>query len=457
MNRYLRLLLFAFALAGLAGVSLQTSPRSAAAVAQGCTVDTLLVNSCRPWFGAAVNGYPQVSGAQNELLYFEQRTGRQAEIVHTYHAVGQFDTAMLTDVDKYVATRPDTMLYTNWALTKNFASADGSNATVNAEIDKMATSIKSLGSTKIFLTLHHEPENDLQRFAEWLHVRPGRHDGQRGRVPRDVGERPRAVRRTRSHERHLGDELHELPQVQLPDRRAVARRRPRGPGATFNGYQGGNKDVSFQNRVTPFYNLLTNQSAPGHDYTSHPWGIVEWAPHLTTQPNAYLYDRQVKEAVEAGIYPRLHFYLVFDDINSSLHDLAFRVAYGTDGQFDATEQSAFNQFFVKSWALNGDGSPPTDPLPSAPGTPTAVEDSASHPNLSWSGATDDGSVISYDILRDGTLVGVSFGTSFVDTTAPMGSHVYTVRALDDTGRVGPSSGDLVFDVADISPPTSRGA
>ena len=32
---------------------------------------------------------------------------------------------------------------------------------MNAQIDKMATSIKALGDTKIMLTIYHEPEGNV--------------------------------------------------------------------------------------------------------------------------------------------------------------------------------------------------------------------------------------------------------------------------------------------------------
>src|SRR5215831_7736788 len=55
-----------------------------------CTVSTKLVNSCRPWLGAAANKYPgvTVNDYKAQLLAHESAIGRQVDVAHTYHAVG---------------------------------------------------------------------------------------------------------------------------------------------------------------------------------------------------------------------------------------------------------------------------------------------------------------------------------------------------------------------------------
>src|SRR5437763_2239390 len=120
-----------------------------------CTVSPILVNSCRPWLGAAVANYPQVAAdTQSQVLYHEQRINRQLDIVHTYHPVG---TNHLSAADTNFATRPGTTLYANWKPTATWADI----ASHNAGIDEMAASVKALGDHRIFMTLWHEPENDV--------------------------------------------------------------------------------------------------------------------------------------------------------------------------------------------------------------------------------------------------------------------------------------------------------
>ncbi len=168
-----RSIVSALLLAASALVTIAAPVPRADAVDPACTVDALLVNSCRPWFGGSSNGYAQVaSDTISQSLYFEQRTGRPMDMVHLYHGVGA-QANVLNASDLYFARRPDTLLYLNWPLTNTFALGTGGDATTNGYIDQMARSIKSLGDTKILLTLHHEPENDIAFTCPGQSTKPG--------------------------------------------------------------------------------------------------------------------------------------------------------------------------------------------------------------------------------------------------------------------------------------------
>ena len=130
---------------------------SATAADPVCTVSAKLVNSCRPWVGAESGGYGP-TGFRAAMLEHEARIGRQLDIVHEYLGTGNIT---LTNDVVTMAKRPDTIALVNWRVATRWALGDGSSATVNAQIDGMANSIKALGTTKIMLTLHHEPENDI--------------------------------------------------------------------------------------------------------------------------------------------------------------------------------------------------------------------------------------------------------------------------------------------------------
>src|SRR5688572_760552 len=79
--------LSALAVIGSAGAVavLVGAPPAAAA----CVVDSKLVNSCRPWLGAAANGYPNLSGDGAQIRAHEQRIGRPLDVVHLYTPPGQ--------------------------------------------------------------------------------------------------------------------------------------------------------------------------------------------------------------------------------------------------------------------------------------------------------------------------------------------------------------------------------
>jgi hypothetical protein len=62
---------------------------------------------------------------------------------------------VLTNDVVTLARRPGTIALVNWRVANRWADGAGRSATVNAQIDAMAASIKALDSTKIMLTLHH--------------------------------------------------------------------------------------------------------------------------------------------------------------------------------------------------------------------------------------------------------------------------------------------------------------
>jgi len=73
--------------------------------------------------------------------------------------------------------------------------------------------------------------------------------------------------------------------------------------------------------------------------------------------------------------------------------------------------------------------------PSAPTGLTAQSPTAA-PALSWDAAAD---TTSYNIYRDGTLIGSSSTTAFTDTTATVGTYDYYVTAVNAYGQSEPSS------------------
>jgi chitodextrinase len=102
----------------------------------------------------------------------------------------------------------------------------------------------------------------------------------------------------------------------------------------------------------------------------------------------------------------------------------------------------------------GNASPPTAQVtittqadtspPTQPGTPTATLVTASQVSLSWSASTDDVGVLRYDVLRNGSVVGTSAGTTFTDTTvAPGTTYTYAVRAFDAAGNFSTSGSSSV--------------
>ena len=93
--------------------------------------------------------------------------------------------------------------------------------------------------------------------------------------------------------------------------------------------------------------------------------------------------------------------------------------------------------------------------PTAPATVTAAaHDGPPTVSLTWSAASDDVGVVSYDVLRDGVVVAAATGTSWIDTAlAATETHTYGVRAKDAAGNVGPAT-SVTATVPDQIAPTA---
>src|SRR5262249_17816459 len=117
--------------------------------------------SCRPWLAMTAGSYPGVGTDKKSQVLEEERVfGKQVDAVKTYHTAGQ----VLDSTDLYFVNRANTFLMANWKpVSGAWSQASPSNhtATATQNIDAMAKSIKAVAPHKIFLTVWHEPENDV--------------------------------------------------------------------------------------------------------------------------------------------------------------------------------------------------------------------------------------------------------------------------------------------------------
>ena len=90
--------------------------------------------------------------------------------------------------------------------------------------------------------------------------------------------------------------------------------------------------------------------------------------------------------------------------------------------------------------LFGGGSGGDTQAPSVPSSVTVSGVTSSSVSLSWSASTDNVGVTSYQVLRDGVVVGSPASTSFTDTgLAASTAYTYTVRARDAAGNTSAAS------------------
>ena len=108
------------------------------------------------------------------------------------------------------------------------------------------------------------------------------------------------------------------------------------------------------------------------------------------------------------------------------------VAFDAAGNTSSTSPSAI--------VTTPAGSQPDTQAPAAPGTLNAVATGSSSIDLTWSAATDNVAVTGYRIMRNGSQVGTTAGTTYIDVgLTPSTTYTYTVVAHDAAGNTSPVS------------------
>lgn len=307
-----------------------------------CTVDAKLVNSCRPWLGARANDYPDVaSDLRAQTLYHEERIGRRLDIVHTYAPVGKLP--LYGSSDRYFAARENTYLLQNWKPAARWKDAGGGNATTNAHIDRAADAVKALGDKKIFLTLHHEPENDVTSAGS-CDTKSSASAG----TAEEYRQMWRNVRR-RFDAKGVGNVVWVMDYMNYKRWDCLVPLLYPGDAYVdwimFNGYGSASKP-DFVANVDRFYRLLESLSTVDRRLTDKPWGIVEWGVHDATQEQVIAYYRRAAQAVADNRFPRLEAYLVFDSPGTHDQD-GLRIRYDDAGRSDPAEQNAYREFATR--------------------------------------------------------------------------------------------------------------
>ncbi|MFD1114734.1 glycoside hydrolase family 26 protein [Sphaerisporangium aureirubrum] len=124
--------------------------------APGCAATAKLIPSCGAWWGVA----PDVFGGRppaEALATAEERMGRKADIVHVYHRGGE---PFPTPAERRLArTR---LLLINWKPSLRRTWAEIATGAIDRRIDRLAADINRDLPRRFFLTIHHEPENDVR-------------------------------------------------------------------------------------------------------------------------------------------------------------------------------------------------------------------------------------------------------------------------------------------------------
>lgn len=152
-----------------------------------------------------------------------------------------------------------------------------------------------------------------------------------------------------------------------------------------------------------------NQEAPERSfqlYGTTAWGVQAYKNYSVVAPNVKHYKINVGTHYTGNM---LYLYFITD------HDVT-----------TPTAESIFSNVQIYE-----EGAAPDGEAPSVPLNLTAQAVSATQINLSWGASTDNVSVTGYRIYRNGTDIGLSATTTFVNTGLTAGqTYSYTVRAYD---------------------------
>jgi hypothetical protein len=137
----------------------EPSVRPNAETSPSCAVTARLIPSCGAWWGIA----PEVftgTGVERSLQSAETRVGGTADVLHVYHRGKE---EFPTEEEVRLARDPvrPRLLLINWKPSFDHTWAQIAGGAIDRRIDRLADYIRRTFPERFFLTLHHEPENDV--------------------------------------------------------------------------------------------------------------------------------------------------------------------------------------------------------------------------------------------------------------------------------------------------------
>jgi hypothetical protein len=307
-------------------------PGAAASAAErpsskSCSLSSKLVPSCGVMLGAYATSFGG-SNVDQQFTNFNAQSGSTLAVGHDYRGPGQ----TLSNGDVKLAQTPGALLLVNWKPTYTWSTAGGGNATVNAQIDEMAASVKALGSTKIIMTIFHEPERSVSGGASGcpssIYIGSSGTPAQYRAMWSNVESRFTAdgVKNVVWAIDFVG---YETWNCMIDDM---------WPGndlvdwVLYDPYMTDSRD--FSNSVGSFYDELTALSSSTYDYLSKPWGLAEFGDINDSTSVQNTFYTQIVQSLDSNEFPKLKLLTVFDAIGN-LGDS--RVAYNEQGKHDSKE------------------------------------------------------------------------------------------------------------------------
>jgi hypothetical protein len=124
-------------------------------------VSSILVPSCGVWWGIGANPLHGESWDQ-ALTDFESTQGRLSDLLHYYH-VGATTFPTPLEISRSHDGGLNRLLLENWKpeLGRTWAQVAAGDPAVDRAIDNEANYLNTRFTSKFFLTIHHEPEDEV--------------------------------------------------------------------------------------------------------------------------------------------------------------------------------------------------------------------------------------------------------------------------------------------------------
>ena len=129
----------------------------------GCAVNANLVPTCGKTL-AGVYPRPRTGGYPQALRSFEQQTGAKTQIVHYFYT----GSRLFPNASERASLTQDgaqRLLLANWRVDSGYTWAQVAAGKADARIINEAHYLRDSFNTKFFLTIHHEPENEVKESA----------------------------------------------------------------------------------------------------------------------------------------------------------------------------------------------------------------------------------------------------------------------------------------------------
>ena len=313
-----------------------------------CAISATLVNSCRPWLGAAAGGNPGAPKNRiTQFLYLERLIDHHLDVFRDYDPVPGTNpktTLPLNPSELAAVKLPATYVDVNWKPSNTWAQADGGDATVNAEIKKAADNIKAVAPHKIFLTIWWEP----QQYVSGGSNCPGLH-GNAG-TPAQYRQMWRNVEGIFKAQgatnvvwtmdymgSHPGEDCL-VPQL-WPGNSLV-------DWVLYDSYDHDipQEGTTWSATVGRFYHVLQQDSSPSVNFDSKPWGLGEFGTCKTpSTANSHQYFQQAKQSIESNAYPKLKMYIMFA-VGAGHTSKGCLTDYTPNGKPDPTKNTEIRSF-----------------------------------------------------------------------------------------------------------------